>query len=315
VTTYKMTGTLKGTLTGTIDGTFEGEMVPIDDPNPPDPNPPNGNFVLGDRPFSDQSSWNKKVPSNAKYGNLSWPPATPYNYLAGWGGYTPSVEVSVSTDPVVQVQCPDSWGWPAETRSIRIKKGVSGAPGTDGELVVIDDQGVCHNFWQFVRTSDTSATCTAYAADNVTTGTGWGTKSPFKGAGITAVGASMLAGLLVEEETKKGVVEHALQLCVDEVLIRPGATGEAINSDGWSNDGIVQEADWLAIPRSAQKPSGLSPLGEVVWIALREYGSYVVDKTSMCSKIRMQLNAYSQQIADDLTRDLGKMYPMLKKVG
>jgi hypothetical protein len=302
-------------MTGTISGTFEGEMTPIDDGGGSSPPPPpSGGFQLGDRPFSDSSSWNVKIPQNATYKNLAWPAATPYNYIAGWGSYTPSIEVSSDSDPVVNVQCPDSWGWPAATRQIKIKRGVSGAPGTDGEILVIDGDYV-HNMWQFNRQNDTSATCAAYGGCNIKTDTGWGTKSPFKGAGIMAVGASMMCGLLVKKETDKGVIPHALQLTVDEVLIKPGATGEAINSDGGATNGIVQEADRLAIPRNATKPSGLSPLGEATWVALREYGGFVVDKSGMCSKIRMQLNDYDQATADAYSKDLQKLYPMLKKVG
>jgi hypothetical protein len=317
--------TVKGMGTFNITaGTFEVTLDVPDNPNPPDPSPPdpeppNGDgFKLGDVPFSPDSSWNSKVPQNASYKNLAWPASTGYNYIAGWApsgseAYTPAVYVSAPDDPVVDIPHGDTWGYPAATEQVRIKSGVSGAPGTDGELLIIDGD-IVHNFWQFVRTGENSATCASYARDNVKTGSAWGTKSPFKAAGITAVGGSMLAGLLVEEETKTGTIAHALQLVCDEVLIKPNATGEAINSDGWSDTGIVQEADRLAIPRNASKPSGLSPLGEASWIALREYGAFVVDKAGMCSKIRMQLNAYNASIADAYSKDLAKLIPLLKKV-
>jgi hypothetical protein len=298
-----------------MEGTFTGTITEVVDPNPPDPNlPDDGVFQLGDVPFSAESSWNRKVPTNATYKNIAWPAATPYNYISGWGSYTPAVYVAADGDPVVQVEHPDSWGTPAGKVPMRIKKGVTGAGGTDGELLAVDGD-VVHNMWQFKRTSDTTATCSAYAKDNVKTGTGWGTKSPFLGAGITAVGGSMLAGLLVEEETKTGEIKHALQLVVDEVLIKPGQTGEAINSDGGAANGIVQEADHLAIPRNVAMPSGMSPLGQACWRAAQEYGAFVIDKAGMCSKVRMQLNAYSQDIANKLTPDLGKIIPALKKIG
>src|SRR5258708_32987318 len=96
-----------------------------------------------------------------------------------------------------------------------------GAAGTDGELLVIDD-GVIHNFWQFKRLDATTATAKSYAAAAVVSGTGWGRASPFLGAGIVAAGSSQLAGLLIQAQTDRGEIAHALQLCIEASLARPG---------------------------------------------------------------------------------------------
>ena len=132
-----------------------------------------------------------------------------------------------------------------------------GAAGTDGELVVIDGD-VAYNFWQFNRTSTTTATASSYGAENVVTGDGWGSKSPFLSAGTTAVGASELGGLLVKAETDDGSIDHALQLVVDSKLVMSGFTGNAIAGDGSSSSGIVKEGQLLAISPNTPMPSGLS---------------------------------------------------------
>jgi hypothetical protein len=49
--------------------------------------------------------------------------------------------------------------------------------------------------------------------------------------------------------------------------------------DGYaeSNSGFVPYGSLFAIPKDAVMPSGLSPVGEMIWTALRDYGGYVSD--------------------------------------
>lgn len=281
---------------------------PPPDPPPPDPPPPTGFAV----PFVASSSWNTPIPSAATYSRVAWPAASGGNYWVNWDNYSPAIIKAASTDPVVAVSMPANWGWPAGTVSLRIPKGVSGASGTDGELLVVDGTKV-HNFWKFVRTSDTAATCQAYGLADTQTGTGWGSKSPFRSAGITAAGSSMLAGLLMQEETDAGEIHHAVAVAAASSLIRSGAVGEAIASDGGSSTGIVQEAEHLAIPRSQAMPSGLSPLGQKVFRAFQTYGAFIIDKAGV-TIIRAQQNAYTSTQISALKADVGKIIPLLQRV-
>ena len=164
---------------------------------------------LSTSPFAATSSWNTLVPTNATFTKLNWPGSTGYNYSVAWDSYSPAVYVASASDPVVQVSHPAGWGYPAGTVSIHIPAGADGAAGTDGEIVIIDGD-VAYNFWQFDRTSTTTATAASFGAENVVTGDGWGSKSPFLSAGITAVGASELGGLLVKAEADDGSIDHAL---------------------------------------------------------------------------------------------------------
>src|SRR6185437_5679256 len=112
------------------------------------------------------------------YAKVNWPGSTGYNYSVAWDAYSPAVYVASASDPLVQVSVPGGWGYPAGTVGVHMPTSATGATGTDGELLVVDGNNV-YNFWQFNRTSATSGSASSYGSTNVTTGTGWGTKSPF----------------------------------------------------------------------------------------------------------------------------------------
>ncbi|WP_156115881.1 hypothetical protein [Bosea sp. UNC402CLCol] len=268
---------------------------------------------LETRPFSASSSWNTPVSSNATFTKLGWPASTGYNYSVAWDSYSPSVYVASASDPLVQVTYPPGWGYPGGTVSVHMPAAANGAAGTDGELIVIDGD-IAYNFWQFNRTSNTTASAASFGSENIVTGDGWGTKSPFLSAGITAAGASQLGGLLVKAETDDGVIDHALQLAVDFSLAKPGAVGQAISSDGSNASGIVQEGQLLAIPPGTPMPAGLSPLGQQVFKAMQTYGAYVIDVAGGTTNIRAQANAYDDATMTALWHDMGNITPLLQGV-
>jgi hypothetical protein len=272
-----------------------------------------GAFNLGQRPFSASSSWNRPIPTWASYSWLPWPAATGGNYWVNWESYSPAVHVGRSSDPLVQIPLNASWGWPAQTIWVRLPAGVTGAPGSDGEILMIDGTTV-HNCWQFVRTSDTTGRCSAYARADVVNGSGWGSKSPFLAAGIVATGSSQLAGLLVQAETDAGEIEHALHLAVDYMLQRSGIVGEAIHSDAYNDYGFTQEGDRLAIPPGAAMPAGLSPLGQKVFRALQKYGAFNVDVAIGTTSLRAQTNAYDWGSINALRNDVSRLIPLLQRV-
>jgi len=191
--------------------------------------------------------------------------------------------------------------------------GANGAAGTDGELIIIDGD-VAYNFWQFNRTSGTTATAASFGAENVVTGDGWGSKSPFLSAGITAVGASELGGLLVKAEADDGSIDHAMQLVVDRKLAMSGFTGSAIAGDGSSSTGIVKEGQLLAISPDTPMPAGLSQLGQEVFTAMQKYGAYVVDVADGVTNVRAQQNAFDDATITALWHDMGKITPLLQGV-
>jgi hypothetical protein len=268
-------------------------------------------FVLGDRPFSPTSSWNKPIPASASYSRVSWPAASRYG--VAWKSYSPAVHVSSPSDLVVSVAYPAVWGYRGGLLRVRMPFPADGAAGTDGELLVIDD-GVIHNFWQFKRLDATTATAKSYAAADVVSGTGWGRASPFLGAGIVAAGSSQLAGLLIQAETDRGEIARALQLCIEASLARPGHTGDAISSDGQNPAGIAQLGERFAIPPDVQTPAGLSPLGQKVFRAYQRYGAFVIDVAGGVTNLRAQANAYDASTIEALRTDLRRITPLLQGV-
>ncbi len=270
-------------------------------------------FALGEVPFVATSTWNTPIRSGAAYTPLGWPAYTGYNYGVAWDGFSPSVYIAAASDPVVAVTYPAGWGYPGGTLQIRMPTVANGAAGTDGELVVIADN-VVHNFWQFDRTSTTTATASSYGASNALTGTGWGTSSPFLSAGTTGAGSSEFAGLLVQAETDAGEIGHALQIAADSSITSQGFTGQAIAGDGPTVNGLFQEGAHLGIPPTTAMPSGLSPLGQKVFRAYVKYGAFVIDVAGGTSNLRAQANAYDDATMTALQSDLGRLTPLLQAV-
>lgn len=273
-------------------------------------------WILGQRPFAARSSWNTPIPAGANYVNIGMPAVEVNNYWVDWDYYAPAVWFSKPSDPLVTVTHPSGWGYPAGTLQIHLPDGITGAKGGDRSILVVDGTKV-YNMWQFNRTSATTATAKAFAQADVLSGTGWGghrSDGQPLGAGITAAGHSMLAGLLIQAETDSGEIRHALQLSVDGRLNNPGFVGEAIHSDGDANAGIMQQGQRLAIPPDVPMPSGLSPLGQKVFRALQVYGAFDVDTSGGSTVLRAQSNAYDTRTIDKLRDDFKKMGPLLHAV-
>ncbi len=293
-------------------------VAPPPAPTIPTPTTPSApaptSFQLGQVPFSASSSWNARIPSSGvNYSNVAWPASTGYNYTVSWDSYSAAIFVASSADPVVKVSYPAGWGYPGGTLNIRMPANADGAPGTDGELLVIDGTKV-HNFWIFKRTSSTTATAQSYGVSDLLSGTGWGSKSPFLGAGITAVGSNQMAGLLIQAETDAGEINHALNLRGDSAIVASGIVGYAISSDGSAAGGILKEGQRYAIPYTTPMPSGLSPLGQKVFRAMQNYGAYVTDVSGGCTTLGAQQNAYDNATMTNLWHDSNAIIPLLKFV-
>jgi len=268
-------------------------------------------FVIGERPFAASSSWNRPIAEGAFYQKVGWPISARFG--VAWSGYSPAIYAASNSDPLVSVQYPPGWGYPGGIVSVRMPPDANGAVGSDGELLVINGDAV-HNFWQFKRLNLTEATARSYGATNVISGNGWGRASPVLGAGIVAAGSSQLAGMLVQGETDRGEITHALQLSIDMSLAKPGHIGEAISGDGRNPNGLLQEGQRLAIPPTVEMPQGLSPLGQKVFRAYQKYGAFVIDVAGGVTNLRAQANAYDRATITALGRDIPRITPMLERV-
>lgn len=272
-------------------------------------------FSLGMVPFAPTSLWNARVPFGKTYTPLAWPTPIPNqgNYWVNWAAYSAPIFVAKKADPLVAVTLTQAgWGYPAGVVSVNIPTGAIAAPGSDGEIVVISGTKV-YSFWIFNRTSDGAATAINYGVADVVYDSGWGTQSPFKGAGIMAAGSSTLAGMIVQAETDAGEIQHALQIMLANALQLPGFVAPAINGDGASNVGIAKQGQLLAIPYGTVMPASLSPLGQKVFRAAMNYGCYDID-TAGSTGFRAQQNAYDQPTIAALDADVNVLIPMLHKV-
>ncbi len=269
------------------------------------------------RPFAASSPWNTLI-GTAIYTPLAWPAATGYNYSIAWDSYSPAVYEENTSDPLVAVAYDASWGYPAGTLNIHIPVGVTGAAGTDAELIVIGIDNNVYNFQGFDRTSNTTATASYLAWCNFTTSSGFGTYSPFLGAGVMAIGASELGGLLNDlDQTRVAAslpINHGIQLSVDVPLCLPGFIPPAIAGDGSSTTGIVTEGQLIGIPPSTPMPGGMSTLGQAVFTAMQTNGVYIVDRAIGDSAVRAQANAWNPTVITALVTDINLIIPLLQAV-
>ncbi len=281
-------------------------------------------WQLGSPPFAQTSLWNKLIPANKTYTTIAWPvagsPATGgnvYAYDVTWARTGFPVYVNAITDPMVAVTCPATWGWSANP-SLRVPVGATGAfphpPGNDSPIIIIDSAtNVAWNFWQFIRTSDTTATAQSQGRANVNTDTGFGDPNG-TGAGIAAAGSSELGGLIIQAETDKGVIGHALEMYAANELLNGTFIAPAIATDGPTPGAPLSEGMLLAIPPGPM-PTGLSPLGQIVFRALQNYGAYITERGGQgASGFRAQQNAYDSTIMNALSADAPTLVRLLKVV-
>jgi hypothetical protein len=228
------------------------------------------------RPFSAASPWNTPLAASTTWRDE--PRLRADHWWVNRESYSLPVVEGAPGDPVVSVTVPASWGWPAGVLALHVPAGITGAEGSDGALTIVSD-GVAYDFWQFQRTDATHASAAAYAEADLA-GTGVGTLSPFRGAGIRSAGSSGLGGLITGRDVSAGDIPHALAVSVLGNLLQPRFVAPAIAGDGDAATGAVPTGARLGIPAGTPMPTGLSPLGQAIWRALVTYGAYVVDQHS-----------------------------------
>jgi hypothetical protein len=230
--------------------------------------------VDGGRPWAANSVWNTPIPAGAAVDPKS---AAMISGTIGNGKgtanlheYGESIVASTSSDPVVSVDCTESWGTcDPEKAKLRIPADAQVTPGSDGRLIVTDFAAgrVC-DFWQAKKRSSTSwqaswGTCMALDdADGV------GPNGGSTGANINA-----LAGVVRTWEIQRGHIPHALT----------GATNNscgtfrfpATKSDGSSNaSDCIPEGARLQLDPSIDVESipGITPAEVAIAKALQTYG-------------------------------------------
>jgi hypothetical protein len=260
-------------------------------------------------------SWNSRVPAGAAFHDNARLHENNGVWWVNYEAYSNPVYVASSSDPFIDVTVPDSWGWPAATLHLRAPANIAPAAGTDASVVLLSG-GTSYDFWIFTKQSTSKWTARAYAESDIVNGSGFGTSSPFKGAGIRAAGTSGLAGEIYgsDELASANGIHHALAVaglpgvfCADAPL---GYVAPAISGDS------ACEGPRVAIPASTPMPAGLSVPGQAVWNALKTYGGWSVDTVGGSAPV--VLNADPRSVPSSqvvaLLNDLPKITPAVRMV-
>lgn len=171
-----------------------------------------------------------------------------------------------------------------------------------------------HDYENFVRTSNTTATATSQASCDVNNSTGLGPQSggPFIGCGTTAIGSAVLAGMIVQQEIASGVISHKIQIALLASLCRAGAGPLAILSDCSQVSGM-QEGVVLAIPPNVACPTALSPYGSIVCTALKTYGAFTDDQAG-ANNTRFDAAIIAGSALSAYSEDFGIIFQLLQQV-
>ena len=229
-------------------------------------------------PFASTSPWNAPLPANATWRDE--PLLRSNHWYVNSTQYSMPYAIAAPSDPMVSITVPASWGWPAGPVSMAAPSGLTGDAGTDKTVIIQNGTKVC-DFWHFIRGSDTTATSSSYGCTDAVTGSGFGTSSPFKSAGIRAAGASALGGLLQGHNFTTGVKRQALAVSLLGTLLKKGWVSPAIAEDGNSGTnykGTIPMGARIGIPAGISRPTGMTSGGNMVWDTLQTYGAYVVDQ-------------------------------------
>jgi len=243
------------------------------------------------RPFADASPFNSPIPANPAtdshsadiVGHLS---SARSGAIADLYEYGRSVYAANATTPKVSVQAtmaPD-WGRdPFAGIAVPMPTNAQPAPGSDGQLVVVDySTGRSYELWQAHRVDATHWTTSwGQITPNVYTGVGTETLT---GGSVVAAGTSGLAGLVRAFEIRQGSINHALSFSGDAVtpgVFRyPAAHTDGSNMIGAPASSTIAEGTRVQLDPSIDlsKIPGITQGELVVGRALQKYGAYCVDQ-------------------------------------
>lgn len=231
------------------------------------------------RPFAPDSPFNVAVPADAAPdpGSAAMVARATRSGEVAANLYAYGIPVyhAQRSDPLYGVTCTRAAEWgpcPLSEGRRQIPAAAVPSSGSDGAMVVVQDDGSIDEYWQARRTGSTWTA--SYGAVNSWRGSGWGGSS-------TGAGASRLAGVIRLAEVRSGTIDHALALQTDNLC------AEVVRSPALKTDGESDRSDCLpAGARLQLDPTldlatvrGLGPGERAVARALQVYGGYVMDRS------------------------------------
>jgi hypothetical protein len=227
---------------------------------------PNGTPVFSSRdvttwPFASSSPWNMPRGDGATFDGRQVAGGGAINASNGWG-----VSVGGADQPFVD-----------QAHSL---------PYHEGHVSLIRADGVTADEWyQYYNyaSPNRNSSITNLRGDGLHTNAGPGTGRVHQ---QRASQVSQLGGLIRSADLALGVIPHALAVALPNGALRSGWVWPAFGQDGdapTAYHGFVPMGSLVAIPSWMPMPGGLSHAGQMIWTALRNYGAYVVDRTSPSS--------------------------------
>lgn len=240
----------------------------------------------GSRPFADTSPWNTPTP-----GGTIW-----YDHaqlhVPWWHNWGSAIVVYVQPGDVTdwQYQMTDYIDDPYNrhrTASTFTVKGPAGLhPGSDSDhiLVLVQQNGDYVETWNTVLNGGTHViTASGWATGNMVTGLGVGglVASGGNNAGVRATNFSWAAGLITAEDIAAGVIPHALNVGLPPDVNNGGSYPNEFRAPATAADnsgsGLITEGSRLGIPWGVARPSGMHPIGNMIFTALQTYGAFCGD--------------------------------------
>lgn len=245
------------------------------------------------RPFSPDSPWNQKIPRHAEIDPRSAELVEDLSRSSRWNflginikGYSiPVYFIDSTRTPAVPVKCRDAVGEGFD-KPVPIPPDARPDPESDRHLCIVDKRlGLEWGMWDARRNPDGSWMCGVGAMADLK---GTGVRPPHGkaprwqlSAGARASGFPLIAGLILVEEVKAGIIEHALALayphCRSRYFIPPASTAQGTTAEARPDRGIPMGGRLQLDPSVDVGRLPLSPSGRAIARALQEYGAYVCD--------------------------------------
>jgi len=249
--------------------------------------------VVKARPFASASMWNTPTPVGTKWFNTSvlhtGTAQSNGDTFRHWTVSTGAERIwwSSPLNPVWTFKMPafvaPAWhrNRPAATFTVRAPANLAASTDSDHILTVADP--ATGNYVEVWRASVDAATRTVtstgpgWARGNMISGHGGGTLT--NNDGVRAANFSWMGGLITGADFTAGKINHGLAVSLPYDMLKPGAWRAPATAWETIGSGPVQMGSRIGIPAGTAMPAGLSPLGVMVFNALRTYGAFVGDFT------------------------------------
>lgn len=236
------------------------------------------------QPFTTTSVWNLKLPAGRAETAIPAAALKSGPLALSDGTYGINVYFAKASDPLWSLQY-NTWASVlgaagANPAKMRAPVGMSAPGGTDGSIIVIDENlQYGYELWQFRSKGGTSASASSV---NVIDLRSAGIKGNI---GLSGSGLPGIGGLLKSYETKNNVaIRHKLWLAAHPAMLFPSFVSPATQQDLFQGKGsaaFLKYGDVVALSKAYNVDTGpcsLSPFMKRIAQALQDYGGIIQDQ-------------------------------------